>query len=76
MKTVHQILQTKGYDIWTIDPDATVYDALKLLAEKNVGALPVVTGRRSRRHLLRTRLCPQGNPQRQAFEGYSRSAKS
>jgi len=44
MKTVHQILQTKGYEIWAIDPDATVYDALNLLAEKNVGALPVTRG--------------------------------
>jgi CBS domain-containing protein len=44
MKTVHQILQSKGYEIWGIDPDATVYDALKLLAEKNIGALPVVRG--------------------------------
>jgi CBS domain-containing protein len=44
MKTVHQILQTKGHDIWAIDPDATVYDALNLLAEKNIGALPVVRG--------------------------------
>jgi CBS domain-containing protein len=37
-------LQTKGHDIWAIDPDATVYDALNLLAEKNIGALPVVRG--------------------------------
>jgi len=46
MKTVHQILQNKGYDIWAIGPEATVYEALKLLAEKNVGALPVVKGDR------------------------------
>ena len=39
MKTVGQILNTKGYDVWTIDQNATVYDALKLMAEKNVGAL-------------------------------------
>jgi CBS domain-containing protein len=42
MKTVHQMLQAKGYDIWSIAPDATVYDALTLMAERNVGALPVV----------------------------------
>jgi len=42
MKTVKQILETKGYDIWAIGPEATVYDALKLMADKNVGALPVV----------------------------------
>ena len=28
--------------MWTIEPDATVYRALELMAEKNIGALPVV----------------------------------
>jgi CBS domain-containing protein len=42
MKNAHQILQSKGNDIWKIDPDASVYDALRLMAEKNVGALLVV----------------------------------
>ncbi|MBZ5495357.1 MAG: CBS domain-containing protein [Acidobacteriia bacterium] len=44
MKTVRQILQAKGYDVWGVDPDSTVYDALKLMAEKNVGALLVLRG--------------------------------
>ncbi len=39
MTTVRQILQTKGNDRWSIDPDTMVFDALKLMAEKNVGAL-------------------------------------
>ncbi|MBP1595849.1 MAG: putative signal-transduction protein containing cAMP-binding and domain [Acidobacteria bacterium] len=42
MKNVHQLLGVKGADIWAIEPDATVYQALTLLAEKNIGALPVV----------------------------------
>jgi len=42
MKTVRQVLQAKGSDVWGIRPDATVFEALKLMAEKNVGALPVV----------------------------------
>ena len=42
MKTVRQMLQTKGFDIWAIDPDTPVYDALKFMAEKNVGALLVM----------------------------------
>lgn len=44
MKTVKQILQskTRGIDILSISPDATVYDALKLMAEKEVGALLVM----------------------------------
>ena len=40
-KTVGQLLDSKGTEVWTIAPEATVYDALLLLAEKNVGALVV-----------------------------------
>jgi CBS domain-containing protein len=40
--TVEEILQQKGRDVWTISPKATVMDALKLMAEKSVGALVVV----------------------------------
>lgn len=39
--TVKQILDRKGYDVWSIDADATVFDALELMAEKNIGALLV-----------------------------------
>jgi CBS domain-containing protein len=42
MKTVRQLLEAKGYEVWTISPDALVYDALKLMADKGVGALPVL----------------------------------
>ena len=44
MKTVGEVLQAKGRDIWSISPDATVYDALKLMAEKDVGGLLVIAG--------------------------------
>ena len=46
MKTVKQILQEKGHSIWSITPDTFVYDALKLMAEKEVGALLVLEGGR------------------------------
>ena len=47
MITVKQVLQDKGYpETWTISPDATVYDALKLLSEKRVGALPVIEAKK------------------------------
>lgn len=39
--TVKQILDRKGYEVWSIDADATVFDALELMAEKNIGALLV-----------------------------------
>lgn len=42
MRTVKEILQAKGHDIWSISPDASVYEALVVMAEKNVGALLVL----------------------------------
>jgi CBS domain-containing protein len=44
MQTVHQLLQTKGREVWTIGPEASVYDALALMAEKDIGALVVTRG--------------------------------
>ena len=44
MKTVTQLLQAKGREIHTIGPEARVFEALKLMAEKNVGALVVTEG--------------------------------
>ncbi len=42
MLTVKQLLDQKGYQVWSIAPDDTVFDALKLMAEKNIGALVVI----------------------------------
>ena len=42
MKKVKDILEGKGHAVWSIGPDASVFDALKLMAEKEVGALVVV----------------------------------
>lgn len=42
MKTVRQLLQGKGSTVLSIGPGATAYDAMKLMAEKNVGALLVL----------------------------------
>ena len=42
--TIDAILNQKSGDIWTVSPDETVYDAIKLMAEKNVGALLVMEG--------------------------------
>jgi len=39
--TVEEMLQKKGRDVWTISPNATVMEALKLMAEKGCGALVV-----------------------------------
>jgi CBS domain-containing protein len=40
--SVGAILAHKGSAVWSIAPNATVFDAIQLMAEKNVGALPVV----------------------------------
>jgi CBS domain-containing protein len=43
MITVKQVLKDKGYsDVWTVSPDTSVFEALKLMSTKNVGALPVM----------------------------------
>jgi len=44
MQTIRDILKTKGTDVWCVEPDATVFDALQRMAEKEVGALVVTEG--------------------------------
>jgi CBS domain-containing protein len=41
---VHRILRNKGSQVYSIAPDATVYEALEELAEKDIGALVVLEG--------------------------------
>ena len=40
--TVEKLLADKGYTIWSVNPDDTVFDAIKLMADKDIGALPVL----------------------------------
>ena len=42
MKTVKEILDAKGHEVLSISSEDTVYNALKLMADKNVGALVVL----------------------------------
>jgi CBS domain-containing protein len=44
MRKVRDILETKGRDVWSIEPGASVYDAMKLMADKGIGALLVMEG--------------------------------
>ncbi len=46
MQTVRDLLKKKGSEIHAVGPDTTVYDALRLMAEKNVGAVLVRDGER------------------------------
>jgi CBS domain-containing protein len=47
MRSVKDILQEKGTQVYAISPDAKVYEALQLMADKNVGALMVMEGDRA-----------------------------
>ncbi|MBP4136541.1 MULTISPECIES: CBS domain-containing protein [Flavobacterium] len=42
--TVNQILSTKGRDVFSVLPTTTVYEALKVMGEKNIGAILVIEG--------------------------------
>ena len=44
MDTIRQILDKKGNDVFSVAPDATVFDALTLMANKNIGAVLVLDG--------------------------------
>ena len=42
MATVRQLLQGKGFEYASIEPDKSVYDAMQLMAAQNIGALLVL----------------------------------
>ncbi|MFC5681686.1 CBS domain-containing protein [Flavobacterium sp. MAHUQ-51] len=42
--TVNQILSTKGNDVYSVVSTISVYDAIKIMSEKNVGAILVIEG--------------------------------
>ena len=44
MTRVKDILTVKGQDVWSIEPGASVYNAVQLMADKEVGALMVMEG--------------------------------
>ncbi len=46
MKRVKEILAAKGGKTWSIGPNQSVYEAIHLLAEKEIGALAVLDGDR------------------------------
>ena len=44
IETVGTVLDRKGHKVWSLPPEASVYDAIALMAEKGVGALLVMSG--------------------------------
>ena len=44
MIKVREMIYKKGGEVWSVKPDSTVFDALKLMADKNAGAVLVMDG--------------------------------
>lgn len=42
MRTVKQLLEDKGHDVWSVSPDSSVLETIKEMADKQVGALLVL----------------------------------
>ncbi|AGA33014.1 CBS domain containing membrane protein [Thioalkalivibrio nitratireducens DSM 14787] len=42
MKKVHEVLNEKGHDVYSIGPEASVFEALRMMADHEIGALPVL----------------------------------
>ena len=42
MANINQLLQNKGQQVWSVSPDHTVLEALRMMAEKNIGAVIVL----------------------------------
>jgi len=42
METVRQLLDKKGHEVWSVHPDDSVFDAVKKMADKNIGSLVVL----------------------------------
>ena len=42
MTTIAQLLDTKGDQIWSVEPKATIFEALEIMSEKEIGALLVM----------------------------------
>jgi CBS domain-containing protein len=40
--TIRHILEVKGHDLWSIGPNASVFDALRMMSDKDIGALIVM----------------------------------
>jgi len=60
MATVASILKNKGKNVYSVTPQSTIIDALKLMDEKKIGAVLVMEG-----DCLGARLRPAGDPGRQ-----------
>jgi len=58
MTTVRHILEDKGREVWSVRPGDKVYDAIKMMADKDVGSLVVLGRQQNSRHGHGTPLRP------------------
>ena len=65
---IKKLLDSIGRDVDTVSPDETVYDALALMAKKEIGALVVVEKKKDGGHSFRAGLRPQGDPRGQKLQ--------
>ncbi len=42
MATIRQLLMEKGEEVWSVKPDASIFEVLKLMEEKDIGAVVVI----------------------------------
>ena len=69
--SVGSVLAHKGSRVWSIAPNSMVFDAIQLMADKNVGELAGGRQWSVGRNDLRTRLYTEGQPEGQVLEGHS-----
>jgi CBS domain-containing protein len=42
--TIGSLIEKKGAQVWSVPPTASIYDAITVMADKGVGALPIIEG--------------------------------
>ncbi len=46
MKTIKQLLEAKGHEVWSVTPEMSVYEAIEQMSERGIGALAVMESNR------------------------------
>ena len=70
---ISSLLHHKSPALWSIAPDATVFEAIKLMADKNIGALLVMSDGKLVGLVYRARLRPQDRVAGQVVQGNARA---
>ncbi len=76
MLTAKQLIDAKGHQVFTVRPTQSVYEAISLMAEKNVGSLLVMKEKQAGRHHHRAALRQKHHPQRKGLAQTRSSARS